>query len=366
MPTLNATFVLYTDGSAPRPPIHRDFTLVPLPNVPLPAESEEFFGPFAQVAHDQLRRARAAFLLKGQREVRGGVGEFFSQAHAELCYCVEGRAGFAVDLLKMWALPFADAPELPTDPLAEDLFAVSFQEVERDRFVARTHGLAKLDQPEVSFRFSGHELTDEAAMMCAHLADYAMTQSRRVGAGQSMTFGYDALVFSSTKEEDSAPPYQRAVLGSGYRRVPLLEISAGRPMSEELTPELTDALQRSFEQRLVLEEHEVPGDSPHQTTELRLCSCAGEQGLRGWRDEPASPRESGWTFTCRRRHPTGELEVVPLGVAVKRLPQIFRYLALPGGSSVDWRGERVLVDTGAERPGQGEDADSDSGAWRTP
>ena len=79
--------------------------------------------------------------------MRGGVGEFFSQAHAEVAHCVEGLTGFAVDLLKMWAMPFADVPELPSEPLAEDLFAVSFQEHDRERYLARTFGLAKLDQP---------------------------------------------------------------------------------------------------------------------------------------------------------------------------------------------------------------------------
>ena len=119
MPTLNTYFVLYTDGTSPHPAVHRDFSLIALPAIPVPDAGEEFFGPFAQVAHEQIHRARAAFLLRGHRQVRGSVGEFFSQAHAELAQCVEGRSGFAVDLLKMWALPFADISELPSDPLAE-------------------------------------------------------------------------------------------------------------------------------------------------------------------------------------------------------------------------------------------------------
>ena len=72
MPTLNAYFVLYTDGSAPRPPIHPDFNLFPLPSLPLPAESEEFFGPFAQVAHEQLRRARARSSSRGSGRCGAG------------------------------------------------------------------------------------------------------------------------------------------------------------------------------------------------------------------------------------------------------------------------------------------------------
>ncbi len=366
MPTLNVHYVLYTDGTPPRPAQHPDFSLTALPAVPQPDESEEFFGPFAQIAHEQIRTARAAFWLRGKREVRGSVGEFFSQVQAEVAHCVEGHSGFVVDLLKMWALPFADVAELPSDPLAEDLFAVSFQEKGRDLFLARTYGLGKLEQAEVSFQFRGHELTDEAATMCSHLAEYAMTQSRRVSAGQSMTFGYDALIFRSSATEDSSPPLLRRVAGAALRRTPLLLAHACEPMSEDLSADLTDALRRSFDQRLVLEEQEVAGDAPHQTTELKLCPCAGTgEGLRGWREEPASARESGWTFTCRHRHQPAELEQLVLGTAVQRLPQILRFLALPPGSSLQWQGDRVLVDAAGQTGADDDESNSsDSGSWR--
>jgi hypothetical protein len=363
MPSLNAYFVLYTDGTSPHPAVHRDFKLTALPSVPVPEANEEFFGPFAQVAREQIQRARAAFLLQGHRQVRGSVGEFFSQAHAELAQCVEGLAGFAVDLLKLWALPFADISELPTDPLAEDLFAISFQEKERGRFSARTFGLAKLDQPEVTFDFQGDDLTDEAAMMCAHLADYAMTQSRRVEPGQSMTFGYDALWFQDASGEEVTASFAARVLGGAHRPTQLLRAGASRPMSTEPAPDLTEALRRSFEQRMLLEEYEVPGDSPHQTTVMRLCACAAE-GLRGWREEPASAKESGWTFSCRRRHVGQELAVLPLGLAVQRHPQIFRYLALPPGSSLEWHNDRVMVDAAGQRGN--DDEPSGPGLWRNP
>ena len=87
----------------------------------------------------------------------------------------------------------------------------------------------------------------------------------------------------------------------------------------------------------------------------------GADRLRGWREEPGSARESGWTFTCRARHPLGELQTLPVGVAVQRLPQILRYLALPPGSSLEWHADRVVVETGSDREPQSED--SDSGAW---
>src|SRR5688500_11689918 len=107
MPTLNIFFVLYTDGATPHSSGHPAFQLSRLDAVPVPQEEAEFFGPHAQAFPDQARRARAAFLLHGQRTVRGGVGEFFSQAHAELTACVAGLDGYALDLLKGWPLPFS-------------------------------------------------------------------------------------------------------------------------------------------------------------------------------------------------------------------------------------------------------------------
>ena len=217
----------------------------------------------------------------------------------------------------------------------------------------------------MTFNFLGDELMDEAGTMCAHLADYAMTQSRRVTSGQSMTFGYDALWFRAFDGKEAVSAFAAKVLGDEHRPLPLLRAGASIPMSEAPAPDLTDALRRSLEQRLVLEEYEVPGDSPHQTSELKLCACAGgPEGLRGWREEPASAKESGWTISCRRRHLPQELAVLALGVAVQRHPQIFRYLALPPGSSLQWHNDRVLVDAAGQRGS--DDEPSNPGAWRAP
>jgi len=121
-------------------------------------------------------------------------------------------------------------------------------------------------------------------------------------------------------------------------------------------------LRRALEQRQVVEALELSGEAPHQSTEVRACACAGgEHGLRGFREDPDSVRDSGWTFTCARPAPGAhEIGVGPLGGLVKRLPQVLRYLALPPGAVIEWHGERVSIDVvGA---GGSEDADEDSPA----
>jgi hypothetical protein len=356
MPKLSYYCLLLTDGQAPASSelAASDFKVVALPGVPRLDQDAELFGPFAHELSGALAEAKAAYLFYGTREVNRDAGSFFAVAHRLLASAVDGVRGYGLDVLRLWPFPLAQAGELPEDPLAEDLFSVGLYERADEGFRAETFGLAKLGQREIVFEFRGRDLVDEAALMCGRLADYALAQSRRVGHAQTMSFGFDRVSFRASEGPDAggplrgwhAPFVQRVLPDELFGGVGQLEVHTYVPMSEQLSADLSLALRRAFEQRQVVEALELSGEGPHQSTEVRACACAGgEHGLRGFRQDPGSVRDSGWTFTCARPSPgTHEIGTGPLGGLVKRLPQILKYLSLPPGSVIEWHGERVAID----------------------
>ncbi len=355
MPTLSYYCLVYTDGRAPSEAAAReaDFLLTPLSDVPVPGPEVELFGPHALAVERGMPNVRAAWLLHGRRVSRD-ADAFFALAHQVVARAVEGLDGWAVDVLKLWPFPLGAARELPEEPLAEDLFSVAIYERGGDAYRAETHGLAKLGQKEIGFTFRGRDLADEAALLCAHLADYVMTHGRPVDAGQSVSFGYDRIAFFEPEGRVGDlrahhPEFVRRVLDASlFPGVGALEVKSFVPMSDQPTLELTDALARSHEQRQVLESLELAGEPPHHLATARHCICAdASKPLRAFRDEPESVRDSGWTFLCDNQHRPSDIAQGPLGVLVARLPQIFRYLALPPGCTVEWRGGEVVVDAGA-------------------
>lgn len=371
MPKLSYYCLLLTDGQAPAAPelSESEFKVVALPGVPRLDPDTELFGPFAHELSGALSEAKAAFLFHGAREVNRDAGTFFAVAHGLLARAVEGVSGYGLDVLRLWPFPLAQVGELPEDPLAEDLFSVGFYERADEGYRAETFGLAKLGQRGIAFEFRGRDLIDEAALMCARLADYALAQSRRVAHGQTMSFGFDRVAFRASEGAEAggplrawhAPFVQRVLPDELFAGVGQLEVRTYVPMSEQLSDDLSLALRRSFEQRQVVEALELSGEGPHQSTEVRACACAGgEHGLRGFRQDPGSVRDSGWTFTCARPPPgTHEIGIGPLGGLVRRLPQVLRYLSLPPGSVVEWHGQKVAIDlVGGAGPEAYDDDDS--------
>ncbi|MHB8878826.1 MAG: immunity protein Imm33 domain-containing protein [Myxococcaceae bacterium] len=372
MPTLSYYCLIFTDGQAPHPPeADSGFELAAFPEVPVPEHDCELFGPHAHELHGALAEIRAAFLFFGTQEVHRDAGDFFCVAQRHLNRSIEGLRGFGLDVLKLAPFPLGTASELPEEPLAEDLFSVGFYEHPGDGFRAETFGLAKLGQREIAFDFRGRELLDEAVLMCARLADYALSQSRRVDHGQTMSFGFDRIAFHAAEGGEAGgslrgwhPPFIQKVLPEAlFPGVGLLEVRTYLPMSPQASPDLTEALRRSFEQRKVLEELELSGEAPHQDTTVKACACAGGSGgLKGQREDPGSVRDSGWIFTCANPSPgPHEIGVGPLGALAARLPQIIRYLSLPPGTVLEWHGQQVTIDTA---PGtEADEDDEDSGVF---
>ncbi len=356
MPLLSSFFAIYTDGSAPRAdiPVPRgiELSLSQMEKLVFPVADSGLFGPHA--AECLRAKPQAGFLLSLQRETKGSAGSFFADAQRVLCDAVRGLNGWGLDVLRLFPFPLSGVSELPEDPFAEDLISVGFHEQGDHGFRAETFGLAKLGQREVSFTFTGGELLEDAAILCSHLADYVMGQARRVENKQTMTFGFDKLLFLAAEGDHAQgpfrgwhPPLMQALLPeSKFWGVGALRVLAVERLKPAPNPDMTSVLHRALEQRLILEEHDLTGESPHQSAIVHACSCAGgTDGLKGERKEPQSMKESGWTFTCNKQHPAREIVPLPLEDLAARVPEILKYLALPPGCTLKWTPAGVEVDT---------------------
>lgn len=355
MPTLRCSYVIYSDLGEPTdafepPPGDTRVYLAPLGAVTVPGRNDELFGPHVQ---SFLRFSpKRAHLLALSRQVRGGAGTFFADARRVLLEATAGMRGFALDVLRLWPLPIESASEaLPEDPLAEDLFSVGFTEMGEHGFRAETVGLAKLDQREISFEFRGRELLEDAALMCGHLADWAMEHGHRVQHGQSMAYGFDRLVFHAA-EGDAGGPFrgwhppmiQKLLPPEVFPGVGVLEVQAGD--EGQARHPLTVPLSRALEQRLVLEEHDLTGDSPFQSSTARVRGFVhGLRALTAIREEPMASKDSGWRFVSRTTQDGPEEGLMTLADIANRVPEIIRYLALPPGVRLEWDTQgRLTVD----------------------
>lgn len=374
LPTLRCCFVIYTDGGAPTdafaPPDHGSTRVLLTELAPLvvPTRSDELFGPHAQAFSRFV--PRRAFLLSLSRPVNGAAGPFFGEARRVLLEACAGLKGYGFDVLRLWPFPLQTAAEtLPEEPLAEDLFSVGFTEMGEHGFRAETVGLSKLDQREISFEFKGRELLEDAALMCGHLADWAMEQGHRVQHGQSMAYGFDRLTFFATEGEAGGPfrgwhppLIQKLLPPEVFPGVGVLEVQSVADGTDGERSPLTLALTRALEQRLVLEEYDLTGDSPfHSATAKVRGFVHGLRALTAIRDEPNASKDSGWRFVSRTTHDGPEEGLMTLAELANRVPEIIRYLALPPGVRLEWDTEgRLSVDTSkAQAELDEDDADDD-------
>ncbi len=355
MPLLSSFFAIYTTDRAPRAdvtvPRGVELSLTQLDEIVTPHDTS-LFGPHA--AEMQRFKPRAGYLLALLRETKGSAGSFFAESQRILAEAVDGLEGWGLDVLRMFPFPLQNARDLPEDPFAEDLISVGFHEQGDHGFRAETFGLSKLGQREISFAFKGGELLEDAAILCSHLADYAMSQGRRVENKQTMSFGFDKLLFLAAEGEHFHGPFrgwhppfmsrllpERLFYGVGALRV----MGYARPTAPP-QHDLTPVLHRALEQRLVLEEYDLTGESPHQSATGKSCNClAGVAGMRAERKEPQSQKESGWSFTCGKEHAPSELHTRSLEEVALKVPEIMKYLALPPGCVLTFTETGVHVDT---------------------
>jgi hypothetical protein len=372
VPTLRCCYAIYAEKGAPTatfsPPATGTSTqLVELHELVTAQTADELFGPHAQ-AFVQCS-PRRLFLLSLSREVRGGVGAFFTEARRVLLEACAGVSGFGLDVLRLWPFPLEQAAEaLPEEPLAEDLFSVGFTEMGAHGYRAETVGLAKLEQREISFEFTGRELLEAAALMGGPLADWVMDHGHRVQHGQSMAYGFDRLVFVASEGDAGGtfrgwhpPLVQRLLPEAVFPGVGVLDVRAPPEASGEAGGPLTQPLQRALEQRLVLEEHDLTGDSPFRASTARVRgSIDGLRALLAFREEPEASKDSGWRLFSRAAGDGPEEGVVPLGDVCRRAPELIRYLALPSGVRLEWDLDgRLTLDAARARSDIDDDSDDD-------
>lgn len=353
MPRLSCFFAIYTDGSALADafpaPANTDVYLGEMETIDLPAPGDELFGPHAALL--SRFKPKRGYLLGLTREVKGASSSFFADARRVLIEATRGVNGFALDVLRLWPFPLANLDEaLPEDPLAEDLFSVGFTEMGEHGYRAETFGFAKLGQRELSFEFKGRALLEEAALMCGHLADWLLEHGRRVDHGQSMSYGFDRITFFAA-EGDAGGPFrgwhppliQKLLPASVFEGVGVLEVMASPEGAADEQHDLTLTLQRSLDQRLLLEELDLTGDSPHASSTAQVKGfITALSHLSAVREEPHASKDSGWRFTSRAEGDSGENGVTTLSEVVRRVPGLLRFLALPHGTRLEWDADGAL------------------------
>lgn len=354
MPTLSCFFAIYTDGeglneSFPAPS-GTDVFMGEMGTLLRPGAQDELFGP--HVIPFSRMKPKRGFLLGFRREVRTRSEPFFSQVRDAVLAATAGVNGFALDVLRLWPFPLNIAAEaLPEHLLAEDLFSVGFTDMGQHGVRAETIGLSKLGQREITFEFGDPTLMEEAALMCGHLADWLLEHGRRIDHGQAMSFGFDRIAFFAA-EGDAGGPFrgwhpplvQKLVPPELFPGVGVLEVRASPPGNNDALEDLTIPLRRSLEQRLLLEEFDLTGDSPHATSTSQVKGFISElKSLVAFREEAHSSRDSGWRFRSTVEGDSGENGVMTLGDLARRAPELVKFLALPHGVKLQWDTEGALM-----------------------
>jgi hypothetical protein len=181
-----------------------------------------------------------------------------------------------------------------------------------------------------------------------------------------MSFGFDKLVFASP--HGTAPgPFrgwhpgfiQKVLSPQLFPGVGVLETLCTTGTAAQAQADLTPALKRAWQQRVVVEKLRLTGESPHQGDTALACACASaDTPLSGMRDEPRGSKQSGWVFQCPG-HPRSMLGTISLGELARRIPKIIPYLGLPPGCTLSWAGgdDEPTIDTRKARRDPDDDLD---------
>lgn len=353
MPTLSSFFAIYTDGSALnesfRSPVNSDVFLGEMGALQLPGPNDELFGPYAAAfARAKFKRG---FLLGFKRELKGRSEQFFEEVRTAVLAATAGVEGFALDVLRLWPFPLAQADEaLPEHVLAEDLFSVGFTDMGEHGMRAETVGFSKLGAREITFEFRDREVLGEAALMCGHLADWLMEHNTRIVHGQSMALGFDRISFFAAEGAVAGPfrgwhppLVQKLVPSELFEGTGVFEVKASPPGARDQFEDLTVPLKRSMEQRLLQEELDLVGDSPHATSTAEVRGfVSGLTELVAFREEPTASKDSGWRVRSVAEGDSSETGVMTLADLSRRAPDFVRYLSLPQGVILSWDGQGAL------------------------
>lgn len=363
MPSLSCFFAIHTEGSQLNLELNEPkgtrLSLEPCQLLVMP--DDELFGPFASAF--SAARHGPSVLLSLTSDQLAHPERFFSEAHRLVRKVTYGHKGWALDVLKLWPAPLERVADAFSDePFADDLFTAAFRS-DGHRVRAETFGLAKLGHRELSLSYEGEELNHDALNLCVHFTEFLMERTTPLPERAAMSYGFDRIRLEPLDGGGEGvfrgwhPPLIQRLIpqarfsGTGVASV----LPVNRPGENER--DLTEALRRARQQRLVLEAHGLDAESPHQDDTALACACVGtNETFIGTRAEPDGPRESGWTWTCAQRHGRAELGYSTLAALAGRFPVLLKYLALPPGSVVSLKGAEATLDV--PKPLDPDDEDS--------
>ena len=186
--------------------------------------------------------------------------------------------------------------------------------------------------------------------MCGHLADWLVDHNKRIVHGQSMSFGFDRITFFSAEGPAGGPfrgwhppLVQKLIPEQLFAGVGVLDVHAFPPGPGDQREDLTIPLRRAAEQRLLLEELDLTGDSPHATQTAQVKGFITQlKSMVAIREESMASKDSGWRFRSTAEGDSGENGVVTLADLARRAPELVRFLALPHGVTLTWNEAGVL------------------------
>jgi hypothetical protein len=124
----------------------------------------------------------------------------------------------------------------------------------------------------------------------------------------------------------------------------VFEVKASPPGERDHFEDLTIPLRRSMEQRLMQEELDLVGDSPHATSTAEVKGfISGLNELVAFREVPTSSKDSGWRIRSVAEGDSSETGVMSLADLSRRAPEFVRYLSLPQGVVLSWDSKGKLT-----------------------
>lgn len=348
VPNLSCFFAIYTNG-----PLSSSLPAIPgiqvffqeMSEVRLPGRKDELFGPHASIF--ERTELRHGFLLGFRSEVMDSVEPFFAEVRGALLHIAAGIDGVGLDVLRLWPFPLRLAADaIPEELLPEDLFSVGFSQRE-DGLRGETAGLSKLGQRELAFEFRDPSLMEEAAAMCGRIAEWLFERKQSIFHGQSMSYGFERIIFFSAEGEAGGPfrawhpPLVQQLLPKElFAGVGVLEVRAAPFDGDHRTEDLTAPLRRVLEQRLLLEELGLTGETPDALLTAQVQGQIVElKNLHARREEPMALKDSGWRLRSTLSSDTTAPRSMSLTEIARLAPALGRFLCLPQGVKLAWDSE---------------------------
>jgi hypothetical protein len=234
---------------------------------------------------------------------------------------------------------------------------------------ALTEGVAALGQAEIAVPINWTEdegRDQQVVRLLMFIEAYINQQSRRILAGEVLTYGWTTLQFRHEGEIPDSAENERLIVHE-------LHDSLGSDDSGYVAG-VDEAIALVEAQERALRRNRITGvaEHPHRMHSAIVCSevtrRSGElvEPLMLERTERVGPRDSGWVLRCvsqtHNHDDPAELHSVHLLHVVNLWPVTFAYLAMPMGTAVMLSEREVVVFP----PGQNDGVPDPNPEWQLP